>query len=185
MSLYDRVVLTEAAQKRLSSEMVRGKEIKAVRKPGNMVLFSGSPTGKHSVLDDPAGRWKTHWSGYLEMAKTRLMSKVPRLTFGKAVSVIERIDKAENAEEDPVLAKAAVVQVLKGGHVGEQALDKWITNAKDVWSAAAEDLSDIQDQGGGSRRQNRLLRDITKLVQSAEPRQLNLVVRATGGWLRS
>lgn len=55
----------------LASETINGTTIRATHE-GAMVVFSGSPTGGHQVMDLPVGRWRIHWDGYVEAARAAL-----------------------------------------------------------------------------------------------------------------
>ncbi len=172
--------LMEAASV-LASVKVRGKVVKAVRK-GKDVHFSGSPTGKHSVMDDPPGRWKAHWDGYVQAAKKRLMAQPPRVTKAKAWDIVDAMAKDHKlSNEDPALARAAIMAVLKGA--SEERLDRWVEDAMDHWKGYEGDLEDIMDTGGGNRRRGRMLKLIDGLLDHAvKSKEIHGAVWATSSW---
>lgn len=179
MSLFNRIV--EAKAETLVSVKVRDKTVKATRR-GDTVVFSG-PTGKHQIMDEPPGRWKAHWEGYLEAAKAKVLQKVPRLTRSKASDVVRRMADQESIGGDLALARAAVTRILK--NASESDLDSWLNDAiSNFWTSAKHELEDIQDQEGGKRRRGRLLKGIEALLARSNENALWQAAYTTDRWLR-
>lgn len=202
-NMTDHIHITLTETRALMSVVIHGVRVTAVA-DGNMVVFSGSPTGRHQVMDDPPGRWKSHWEGYLATAKEAIERRLPlkpavkqaaakptpatrppRLDFRAAMEVVNRYseDGGPDVSEDPLRVKAAILRVLKDRD--ERTIDRWLGELVYGWRAGAADVEDILDIPANTRRKGKVMRAVTQLVNGADVRRdLFDIVYTTSSWLK-